>query len=100
TRPPIAISGKNYVEMGHAITIFCNATEPPGTPVTIDWFKDGDTIDYIKYKHVVITNYHLVETNVLVSELLIDRSQPRDTGTYICRSPRGHIDSIKVTVLS
>ncbi|KAH9512963.1 hypothetical protein Btru_037157 [Bulinus truncatus] len=99
TRPPIAVSGKNYVERGQALHLFCNTTGPDGVHLKIDWFKDGDRIDYINYRQVVITNYNLVEKNILVSELLIDRSQASDTGTYICRSTNGHIESIKVTVL-
>ncbi|XP_055889431.1 zwei Ig domain protein zig-8-like isoform X2 [Biomphalaria glabrata] len=99
TIPPIAVSGKNYVDRGQAIHLFCNTTGPIGAHLKIDWFKDGDRIDYRSYRQVVITNYNLVEKNVLVSELLIDRSQETDTGTYICRSASGHIESIKVTVL-
>ncbi|CAG5117738.1 unnamed protein product [Candidula unifasciata] len=99
TFPPIAISGRNYVEMGQPIHLFCNTTGPNGIHLSIDWFKDGDRIDHINYRHVVITNYNLLEPNVRVSELLIDRSKASDTGTYICRSANGYIDSMKVTVL-
>ncbi|BFY98904.1 hypothetical protein BsWGS_01944 [Bradybaena similaris] len=99
TFPPIAISGMNYVEMGQPIHLFCNTTGPNGMHLSIDWFKDGDRIDHINYRHVVITNYNMLEPNVRVSELLIDRSRPSDTGTYICRSASGYIDSLKVTVL-
>ena len=37
--------------------------------------------------------------SLLVSELLIDRSKPGDTGSYICRSARG-IATHVVTVLT
>ncbi|CAG5118863.1 unnamed protein product, partial [Candidula unifasciata] len=99
SHPPIALSGKNYVERGQAIHLFCNTTGPDGFRHSIDWFKDGDKIDHSNYKHVVITSYNMVEPNVSVSELLINRSNPSDTGTYICRSPSGYIDSTRVTVL-
>ncbi|XP_035828918.1 uncharacterized protein LOC101853652 isoform X2 [Aplysia californica] len=108
SRPPIALSGKRYVEQGEPIHLFCNTTGPLGDHLSIDWFKDGDKIDYSTYKHIVITNYNVVETNslfrrpnssLLVSELLIDRSRASDTGTYICRSAQGYIANHKVTVL-
>ncbi|XP_059169556.1 zwei Ig domain protein zig-8-like isoform X2 [Physella acuta] len=99
SRPPIIVSGKNYVERGQSIHLYCNATSQEGIDLSIRWFKDGDRIDPASYKHVVITNYNLVEQGILVSELFIDRSQSSDTGTYICRSSADYIDSIKVTVL-
>lgn len=65
TLPPIAISGRNYVEMGQPIHLFCNATGPDGVHLSIDWFKDGDRIDHYSYRHILITNYNLVETKLV-----------------------------------
>ncbi|GFS23758.1 vascular endothelial growth factor receptor 1 [Elysia marginata] len=97
-RPPVALSGKSYVETGHPIRLFCNVSGPEGLPLKIDWFKDGDSLQYPSPRNAIITNYNLVETNVLVSELFIDRSRSTDSGIYICRSTMG-IKSKTVTVL-
>ncbi|GFN83484.1 Down syndrome cell adhesion molecule [Plakobranchus ocellatus] len=97
-RPPITISGKNFVETGQPIRLFCNVSGPDGMYLKVDWFKDGDSMQYPSARNAIITNYNLVETNVLVSELFIDHSHSTDSGTYICRSTMG-IKSFSVTVL-
>ncbi|XP_048259729.1 hemicentin-2-like isoform X1 [Haliotis rufescens] len=99
TDPDISIMGKEYVETGEDIRLVCNATGGPHIPEEIDWFKDGDKIDTKKYRNILITKYRSLHDRSMVSELIIDRSTLRDSGTYICRSSSDEIDSKRVTVL-
>ena len=79
--------------------LVCNATGGNHIPEDIDWFKEGDKIDSEKYPDIITTKRLSLVDRSLVSELIIDHSTVKDTGTYICRSSRDEIASIKVTVL-
>ena len=85
--------------MGEPITLTCNATGDGLIPEEMDWFKDGDLVVSEKYKGIVITKYRSLESQTLVSELIIDRARAVHSGTYICRSSEDKIDSMEVTVL-
>ena len=87
------------MEKGDPIHLTCNATGGSQIPEDIDWFKDGSKIDTRRKNHVVITKFRLIEQQALISELIIDHSRMKDTGTYICRSSEREIDSLKVNVL-
>nr|KAG5709939.1 hypothetical protein BaRGS_029981 [Batillaria attramentaria] len=99
SEPAISVKGKKYVEKGETIHLVCNATGGSQIPEDIDWFKDGSKIDSSRQNHIVITKYRSLEQRALISDLIIDRSRMKDTGTYICRSSEKEIDSLKVTVL-
>ncbi|KAK7116484.1 zwei Ig domain protein zig-8-like [Littorina saxatilis] len=100
SEPGISVKGKEYVEKGDPIHLICNATGGSQIPEDIDWFKDGSKIDTRRKNHqVVITKFRSIEQQALISELIIDHSRMRDSGTYICRSSEKEIDSLKVTVL-
>ncbi|XP_041364305.1 uncharacterized protein LOC121379710 isoform X2 [Gigantopelta aegis] len=95
----IQLLGKEFIEHGDPVHLVCNATGGSHIPEDIDWFKEGDKIDSEKYPDIITTKRLSLVDRSLISELIIDHSSVKDTGTYICRSSRDEIASKKVTVL-
>jgi len=94
----IQVSGTEYVEANSPIQLTCNATGRPEPPHNVDWYKDGSKIRSDAHGGVIITKK--IETRVLVSMLVIKRSRLSDSGTYVCRSSNGELETIVVHVLS
>jgi len=94
----IQVSGSDYVEAGGQIQLTCNATGRPDPPHNVDWYKDDGKVSSDAQNGVIITKK--IETKVLVSMLVIKRSQERDSGTYECRSSSNEVGSITVRVFT
>ncbi|XP_070210026.1 hemicentin-1-like [Littorina saxatilis] len=92
----IKLDGNEFVEKGMAIMLNCTATAIDYRPKGVDWFKDGSKIK--SDAHVLITESS--DNNVLYSTLEIFRSNMSDAGTYVCRSSKYHVASLKVIVLN
>jgi len=93
----IQVEGSEYVEATSPIQLTCNATGRPDPPHNVDWHKDGSKVRSDANGGVIITKK--IETRVLVSMLVIRRSQESDSGTYVCRSSNGETGTIVVHVL-
>ncbi|XP_070205691.1 uncharacterized protein [Littorina saxatilis] len=100
--PHLELKGEKYVELGQKILLTCTVHTGHHVHQDIDWFKDGNKLVSNSKQGIVITKYNSAVTKSLVSELIIDHSRSRDSGTYICRSAWDKIDiqSLKVTVLN
>jgi len=96
--PAIQVTGTEYVERGTPIQLVCNVTGKPDPPLNIDWFKGHNKVKSDTQSGVIITKK--IETKVLVSMLLIRKSQPEDSGEYTCKSSDRESSSIRVHVLN
>lgn len=94
----VQVSGTDYVEFGSEIQLVCNATGKPDPPHDVEWIKDGQKIHSDAKKGVLITKK--IETKVLISMLVIQKSSMEDIGYYICRSSNKDTGMIKVHVLN
>jgi len=94
----VQVSGTDYVEFGSQIQLVCNATGKPDPPHDVEWIKDGKKIHSNAKKGVLITKK--IETKVLISMLVIQKSSMTDIGYYICRSSNKDTGMIKVHVLN
>ena len=83
-RAVIQLSGTKYVEYGEEIRLICNATGRPDPPHNVDWYKDRVKIASDAQNGVNITKN--IDTKVLVSMLVIERSRKSDAGIYECCS--------------
>lgn len=82
------------MERGSTLKLVCNATGKPVPPHDVAWFKDGRKIESDVDSGKIITKK--IDTKVLVSMLVIQRSAMSDQGEYECKSTEN--DSAKITV--
>ncbi|ELT87387.1 hypothetical protein CAPTEDRAFT_211986 [Capitella teleta] len=90
----VQVTGEDFVERGSTLKLVCNATGKPVPPHDVAWFKDGRKIESDVDSGKIITKK--IDTKVLVSMLVIQRSAMSDQGEYECKSTEN--DSAKITV--
>ncbi|KAL3865522.1 hypothetical protein ACJMK2_042905 [Sinanodonta woodiana] len=96
----ISISGKNFVDKGNPIILWCNASSEYRPPLDIDWFKDGIKLKSDTTREILITKPKERELKTFYSKLEIEKSRMDDAGNYICRSSDLLVASTHVTVLN
>ncbi|XP_050402228.1 hemicentin-1 isoform X2 [Patella vulgata] len=99
-KPGIELGGTLFVEKGSEIKLKCSASAIDYLPLDVDWFKDGLKLRPNTESRVSISKYPSSDTNTLNSTLIIKHSNMTDAGTYVCRSSKRHIASLKVVVLN
>ncbi|XP_046576655.1 titin-like [Haliotis rubra] len=96
-KPDIFLQGSKYVPVGGEIRLVCNISGRLNAQ-SIDWFKDGDKITGERYRNYIITRFWTEEDHSLFSELIVDNSQPHDSGMFMCRGSENEMSSHSVTV--
>ncbi|XP_067664457.1 zwei Ig domain protein zig-8-like isoform X2 [Haliotis asinina] len=96
-KPDIFLQGSKYVPVGGEIRLVCNISGRLNAQ-SIDWFKDGDKITGERYRNYIITRFWTEEDHSLFSELIVDNSQPHDSGMFMCRGSQNEMSSHSVTV--
>ena len=80
----IQVTGTEYIEQGGTIELHCYAYGRPLPPQDIEWYRNGERIQFDVLNDVKITK--LNDSRVLESVLQIYNSKMADGGDYICRS--------------
>ncbi|XP_074649850.1 hemicentin-1-like isoform X5 [Tubulanus polymorphus] len=92
----VKLSGTNVVENGTQIYLLCNATGMRKPPEDITWYKSGDKINSNVKARILITKH--IRDRSLISVLVIERSRPKDRGTYTCEMTKDISASIDIKV--
>ncbi|KAK7010166.1 zwei Ig domain protein zig-8 isoform X2, partial [Biomphalaria glabrata] len=84
---------------GSKFCLRCNLslTNQSATSSTLDWYKDGEMLQY--NKRILLTRYQLATDLMSVSEVHIDNSHLIDSGSYHCRWKSKDIYVYQVHVL-
>ncbi|XP_078313358.1 neurotrimin-like isoform X1 [Crassostrea virginica] len=102
--PALTINGTVYVNKYSFINLTCNATGALRAPEDVDWFHNGIKIrqndPHWRHRTYIYKYQQEVPGKSLVSTLMVERSEERDAGTYICRSSDKDTQSITVHVLN
>ena len=94
----VQVSGTQYVERGDIIRLECNCTGRPNPPHDVTWLKAGERLLADVARDVIITKN--IETNMLVSVLVIGRSSEADAADYTCQSSNHDEATITVHVFN
>src|SRR6218665_2613021 len=94
----IQLSGTEYVEVGSPIRLLCNASGKSDPPSNIEWFFERQPLYSDVTSGLFVTTK--VESKILFSMVLIQRSNPRHQGVYVCRAANGDSTSMAVYVLN
>lgn len=84
--------------MGSPIRLLCNASGKSDPPSNIEWYFERQQLFSDVTSGLFITTK--VESKVLYSMVLIQRSDPRHQGVYFCRAANGDTTSMAVHVLN
>ena len=100
----LTINGTVYVNKFSYINLTCNATGALRAPEDVDWFHNGIKIrqndPHWRHRTYIYKYQQEVPGKSLVSTLMVERSEERDAGIYICRSSDKGAQSITVHVLN
>ncbi|XP_062608940.1 cell adhesion molecule DSCAM-like [Saccostrea cucullata] len=97
----VGVKDNKIVNLYDPLTLTCNSTGSRGPPDAIDWFFEGNLVTnrdaHWKGRIVVTKLIREEHPYSLLSSLVINRTEMRDQGRYICRSTT-YTDKVMPTI--